>query len=125
VRLLLDENLSPRLVRRCAGRGHLAAHVAHRGLAGASDAALFAYAARHDFIVATINRGDFLTLAADAEAHPGLIVLRRAGLDAEGQWRLLAAAIDAIEAEGGGARFVNRVAEVRDAGAVVLYDLPP
>ena len=87
--------------------------------------ALFAYAAWHDFFVATINRGDFLTLAAGAEMHPGLIVLRRAGLGAGGQWRLLAAAIDAIEAAGGGARFVNRVVEVRDAGAVVVYDLPP
>ena len=57
MRLLIDENLSPRLARWAC-----------------------------DQIVVTVNVGDFLRLAASIEVHPGVIALREAGLSAEQQW---------------------------------------
>jgi len=66
LKFLLDENLSPRLAPRLAELGVYAMHIAHAGRAGLSDAALFRYAFEQDMAVVTINAGDFLTLAADA-----------------------------------------------------------
>lgn len=44
MKVLLDENLSPTLVARLAELGIAAAHVAHVGLAGASDPEVWRYA---------------------------------------------------------------------------------
>jgi predicted nuclease of predicted toxin-antitoxin system len=80
VKLLLDENLSPRLVPRIAALRAFAMHVAHLGRSGASDTEVWEYAFQNDAAVVTINAGDFLVLARGAELHTGLIVLRRSGL---------------------------------------------
>jgi predicted nuclease of predicted toxin-antitoxin system len=64
LRLLLDENLSPRLVGRLAALDIYAAHVAHLGLSGYSDPALFRYAYENDLAVITIDAADFLSLAS-------------------------------------------------------------
>ena len=73
--LLLDENLSPRLVSKFAEIGIYSMHAAHAGRAGASDAELFRLAYERDLAVVTINAADFLTLARSVDLHPGLIVL--------------------------------------------------
>jgi len=75
VKLLIDENLSPRLVGWCAQKGLYAVAVAHVGLTGRADAALWRYAIENDFVVVTANTRDFIELL-DVELHPGLIVLR-------------------------------------------------
>jgi predicted nuclease of predicted toxin-antitoxin system len=80
MKLLLDENLSPRLVRRLAAKGVFASHVAHIGRAGLSDPELWRYAYDSGRIVATLNVRDFLLLAGAAEIHAGLIVLRASSL---------------------------------------------
>ena len=87
MKLLLDENLSPRLVPLVTALGAYAMHIAHLGRTGASDADLWEYAFRNDAVIATINAGDFLGLARGVELHPGLIVLRRSGLSPQNQWR--------------------------------------
>jgi len=56
------------------------------GLAGATDAAVFAGAFSQEQVVVTINVGDFITLAAGVDLHPGVIVLREAELSAALQW---------------------------------------
>lgn len=76
MRLLVDENLSPTLVQQLAGVGVPAVHVAHCGLAGATDAAVWRYAFDHDLVVVTSNVSHFMRLAEGVELHPGLIVLR-------------------------------------------------
>jgi predicted nuclease of predicted toxin-antitoxin system len=68
LRLLIDENLSPRLARWAC-----------------------------DQIVVTVNVGDFLRLAASMEVHPGVIALREAGLSAEQQWLRVQSALQLIQ----------------------------
>ena len=84
MRLLIDENLSPRLARWACELGTPAEAAVHVGLAGAKDDAVFAHALARDQIVVTVNVGDFLRLAASMEVHPGVIALREAGALAAG-----------------------------------------
>lgn len=51
MRLLFDENLSFRLVGALADIYPESAHVRHVGLLGAEDAAIWAYAAEHGFLL--------------------------------------------------------------------------
>lgn len=126
MKLLLDENLSPRLIPQITALGAFAMHIAHLGRAGISDADLWEYAFRNDAVVATINAGDFLVLARGVELHPGLIVLRRSGLSAEGQWRFLEPAIRfGLSEEDAGRSLVNRVIEVAGPGSLEIHDMPP
>lgn len=113
MKVLLDENLSPRLTRNFTALGVFAAHIAHVGQGGLSDAALFAYAFDHDHVVVTANPADFLTLATGVELHPGLIVLRAAGLSASEQWTWLERAVrDCLRREASGESMVNTVVEI-------------
>ena len=73
-----------------------AQHVAHVGLAGATDPQVWRYAFAHDFAVVTMNARDFLTLAAGVTLHPGLIVLRESGLTRDEQWARLAPVVDRL-----------------------------
>ena len=86
MRLLIDENLSPRLARWACDMGFPAEAAVHVGLAGAADEDVFAHAMARDQTVVTVNVGDFMRLAAAIDVHPGVIVLREAGLNAEEQW---------------------------------------
>ncbi|MGH6960189.1 MAG: DUF5615 family PIN-like protein [Dongiaceae bacterium] len=125
MRLLLDENLSPRLVERLAQLGVYAGHVAHLGRAGRSDPALFRYAFEQDMAVVTINAADFLTLAADCEMHPGIIVLRVSGLTAHEQWEHLEPVIQLLATDPvTKAGLVNEVIEVLGPGEFRRYRLP-
>lgn len=125
MKLLLDENLSPRLVERAAELGIYAVHVAHVGLAGTADPHIFRYAFRHDLIVATINVGDFLTLAANIDLHPGLIVLRVGGLTAAEQWAHLEPALRAcLRQADPAAAMINQVVEIGGIGRFSRYALP-
>lgn len=125
MKLLLDENLSPRLVPLLASKGVTAQHVAYVGRAGMSDADLWSHAFETDQAVATLNARDFLLLAGSVELHPGLVVLRKSGLSPDGQWRQLETAIDHALAElAAGHSLVNRVIEVLDTGDVRIFDLP-
>jgi predicted nuclease of predicted toxin-antitoxin system len=56
VKLLIDEQLSPRLVAWCAERrGVYAASVVHVGLSGRSDPEVWRYALEHDFVVVRVH----------------------------------------------------------------------
>lgn len=114
MRLVLDENLSPRLVSRVLALGVFAVHIAHLGRSGASDPEIWEYAYRNDAVVVTINAADFPVLVQDVEVHPGLIVLRRSGLSPEDQWRFLEPAIRlGLFAEKVGRSLINRIIENR------------
>ena len=123
IRLLIDEHLSPRLIKWLAERGIHAQHVAHVGLAGAADPEVWRYAFAHDFAVVTMNARDFLPLATDVPLHPGLIVLRESGLTRDEQWVRLSAVVDHLlemnEPLG------NRVIEVWGVDQLDVRDLPP
>ena len=123
IRLLIDEHLSPRLALRLSERGIPAQHVAHVGLAGATDPEVWRYAFAHDFAVVTMNARDFLRLAADVPLHPGLIVLRESGLTRDEQWARLAPIVDHLLAAD--EHLVNRVIEVWGIDQFEVRDLPP
>lgn len=126
MKLLLDENLSPRLVPLLAAKGVPAAHVAHIGRSGLSDLELWRYAFETDHVVATLNARDFLVLARSAELHPGLIVLRITYLSPSQQWLHLEPAVDfALTEEAAGRSLVNRLIEIVGAGELRISDLPP
>ena len=123
MKLLIDENLTPTLVQRLASVGVPAVHVAHCGLSGATDPAVWRYAFDHDLVVVTSNAGDFLRLAEGVELHPGLIVLRAGHLTREEQWawlepvaRRLVAAVEDL---------ANRALIVTGKGRYTIRDLPP
>jgi predicted nuclease of predicted toxin-antitoxin system len=123
IRLLIDEHLSPRLVKWLAERGIHAQHVAHLGLAGAADPEVWRYAFAHDFAVVTMNARDFLRLATGVPLHPGLIVLRESGLTRDEQWARLAAIVDRLLEFN--EPLVNRVVEVWGIDQFDVRDLPP
>lgn len=125
MKLLLDENLSPRLIERATKLGIYAVHVAHVGLTGRSDADLFRYAFANDMVVATINVADFLTLARGVDLHPGVIALRVSGLTADEQWEHLEPALsDCLKLSDPAADMTNQVVEVTDVGRFRRYPLP-
>ena len=123
--LLLDENLSPRIIPRLTALGIFAQHIAHLGLSGKSDSEIWLHAFEHDQIVVTINAKDFLNLAAGSEVHSGLIVLRESGLTMDEQWARLEPAITIVrEEENQGRDFINRVIEVFSTDHKVIRDVP-
>ena len=120
--VLLDENLSPRLVQLLAAKGIAAQHVAHVGLSGATDPAVWRYAYEHDQVVVTINASDFLMLAASVDLHPGLIVLRSRGLTRDEQWQWIQPVLDSVLTSGDD--LVNRVIEITRPGVFTKREIP-
>jgi predicted nuclease of predicted toxin-antitoxin system len=123
VKLLIDENLSPKLVQLLAAKEVAAVHVAHVGLASATDPVLWKYAFDHDQVVVTANAADFMYLAKTVALHPGLVVLRaRAGLSRDEQWAWVEPVIDwLIET---GEPLVNKAVIVTGKGKFSCVDLP-
>jgi predicted nuclease of predicted toxin-antitoxin system len=74
-RLLIDENLTPALVKFAGSRGFHVQHVNDVGLQGKSDRAIARYAIENYLIVVTHNMGDFHKLYRRRKEHPGLIYL--------------------------------------------------
>lgn len=125
MKLLIDENLSPRLVGWCAQKGLYAVAVAHVGLTGRADAALWRYAIENDFVVVTANTRDFIELL-DVELHPGLIVLREGDLSRAEQWERLERALDRILKSPDPAGYmINRVVEVVSLQDIRVQEIPP
>jgi predicted nuclease of predicted toxin-antitoxin system len=75
VKLLFDENLSPRLVGLFADSFPGSAHVRDVGLGATADAAIWAWAREHDFAIVTKD-GDFEHRAVVYGAPPKVIRLR-------------------------------------------------
>ncbi len=121
--LLIDENLSPELVKHLAAKGVAAVHVAHIGMPGASDPEVWRYAFEHDQLVVTINAADFLYLAETVELHPGLVVLRTVGgLTRAEQWAWVEPVIDRLLATG--ETLVNKAVVVTGKGRFTTVDIP-
>jgi predicted nuclease of predicted toxin-antitoxin system len=82
VKLLLDENLSRRLVRRIADLFPGSTHLCTEGLLQAPDTAVWAYAKTNAFSIVTAD-ADFYELATALGPPPKVIWLR--GCDYPGQ----------------------------------------
>ena len=120
MKFLIDECLSPALVTTANDHGFEAYHVAHRGWKGLKDGQLLKQIIDEELILVTNNRDDFVALVSGVELHPGLVVVLD-NVRRDEQMTLFASALDAI---GGMASFINKVAEVRRDGSVYVKDLP-
>lgn len=107
MKLLLDANLSPRIVEPLRAAGFDAVHVADVGLVTATDDEIFDRAAEHGLVVVTAD-SDFGTLLAMRRAtSPSVVHLRHvAELVAEEHIRLLVANL-------------SQIADDLDRGAIV------
>lgn len=123
MRLLIDENLSPRLARWAAELGVHALSVPHVGLGGRPDAILWHYAFAHDLTIVTTNARDFIELL-DVQLHPGLIVIREAGLSRVQQWNRLEPVVRYVLATADPNFMVNRVIEVWSVGDFDIREIP-
>jgi predicted nuclease of predicted toxin-antitoxin system len=111
LRLLLDESISPILVRALAQLDVEAESVAQAGLSGQADGAVFAYALEHGMTVVMIHPAEFVK-PAEMETCPGLILLRESGLGREGQWARLKPAVRFLKQETGADFLLNRVVDI-------------
>jgi predicted nuclease of predicted toxin-antitoxin system len=122
LRLLLDEHLSPSLVYKLADFGVFAQAVAHVGLAGQSDQAVWYYALQNDMSVVTTNATDFLELLG-VDLHPGLILLRESGLTREEQWERIMPVVAFVVTREDDDYMVNRVLEILAPGGFRILDI--
>lgn len=120
-RILIDECLSIELAQIAHELGFEAYHVAHRGMSGLKDHALFAEIARGGFVFVTNNREDFVELVAKADLHAGMIVIVP-NVRREVQKALFRAALQHVLTIG---TLLNRVLEIDGNGDIRVYDLPP
>ncbi|MFW5682082.1 MAG: DUF5615 family PIN-like protein [Phycisphaeraceae bacterium] len=72
----LDINVSVRVAKALRARGIECMTAIDAGLADASDAEHFDYAAKHGLVLVTFDR-DFLMLAAQRIDHAGIVFLKR------------------------------------------------
>ena len=123
MKLLIDENLSPRLAQWANDDGIEAVAAVHVGLGGCSDLMVWQRAYEESRVVVTVNVADFVSLARGYELHPGVIALREAGLGRADQWSRLREAIEFARIRCGG-DLLNHVLEVKAPGDNVLHPVP-
>jgi len=123
IRLLLDENISPALVRLLAGLDVYSQSVPHVGLAGRTDHVVWQYALDHDFAVVTTNARHFIELL-DASLHPGLIVLRESGLSRQEQWERLVPVIEHVKKSRDEDFLLNKLIEITGVRKFTIREIP-
>lgn len=109
MKLLLDQNLSPRLVARVADIFPDSGHVYVLGLDRSSDAAVWKYARDHDYVLVTKD-ADFSELIALRGFPPKIIWLRLGNCSTDDIERLLRLHYEAI----------RQLAESQDIGILSL-----
>lgn len=123
VRLLLDENVSPKVAEALAKEdGVDACHVRDRGMLAASDNEVLEKAYAEDRILVTANVDDFAKLARAREMHAGIILLEAGDLLRDEQLQVLRRAVRALEHE---RDLVNRVLRISREEQLVFEEAPP
>ncbi len=118
MRFLVDECLSPALVREAQRSGSDAYHLAHLGKAGLEDRYVVSFALARDMILVTNDASDFRRLYAAQELHPGLVILVP-NVGRETQLRLLQTALVRLRAI---RDLVNKALEVDVDGDIITFD---
>ena len=122
VKLLLDENVSPKVAAELARVDGLdACHVRDRGLLAATDAEVLERAYDEDRVLVTANVADFLKLARARDVHPGIVLFEDGALPRAEQLRLIRLAVAAIAALGD---LVNKVLWVATDGTTRVEEIP-
>lgn len=97
MKLLFDENLSPRLVAGLADLFPGSAHVSERGRRGLSDTEIWSLAADEGFVIVT-KHDDFEHLALVRGAPPKVVWLRAGNVSTAAILAQLRAAADRLQA---------------------------
>jgi predicted nuclease of predicted toxin-antitoxin system len=126
MKFIIDEDLSPRVARYlCQEFCFDAIAVRDRGLLGATDPEVLAYAFEEDRILMTANIRDFEKLAAVVEIHAGIVLIQEGDLLATEQIELIAVVLRVLQAEINAGRYlVNRVLHISISGIARFEDLP-
>ena len=123
ITFLIDENLSPSLVRTAYGFGLGAFHINHRGWSSLQDPEVLRHVLDEDLTLVTNNWDDFRPMLARATVHPGAIVILP-NVRRERQIELFSVALSVIRDHDPPLDMVNTVLEVDADGTVVQYSLP-
>jgi predicted nuclease of predicted toxin-antitoxin system len=100
MRLLIDANLSPRLVAPLRNEGFDTTHVADIGLATATDSEIFDHAVSEGFAIVTADSDFAMLLALRRSTSPSVIQLRHvAELGSDAHVELLLSNLPAIVEE--------------------------
>lgn len=121
MKLLLDENISPRVAEELRRDGLDVCGVRDRGLLEAPDHAVLEWAFLDDRILVTKNVGDFEKLASARELHAGIVFLEDGDLDRSAQLSTLRRVVDLLRGE---RDLINRVLRVFLDGTIRFDDLP-
>jgi predicted nuclease of predicted toxin-antitoxin system len=97
MRLLFDQNLSPRLVARLADLYPNSAHVADLGLSMADDEAVWNYARANDFMIISKD-ADFSELSLLRGFPPKVVWIQRGNCSTHDIEEILRSGFSAIEA---------------------------
>jgi len=121
VKLLLDENLSPKVAETLASDdGVDACHIRDRGLLGATDPEVLERAFAEDRIFVTKNVGDFEKLAKARELHAGIVLIEQGDLSRDEQLALSRRVVARLE----GVDLVNHVLRVGEDGTMTVEPMP-
>jgi predicted nuclease of predicted toxin-antitoxin system len=96
-KVLLDQGLAPRAATLLRSGGWEALHVGEAGLDRADDADILEFARQHGMACVTLDHDFHTHLALALSASPSVIMVRVAGLTAEGQVALIKAVWEACE----------------------------
>lgn len=122
VKLLLDENLSPRAAVQLRADGFDVVHLRERGRLGMSDPDVLELAFAEDRVLVTANVADFRKLASAREIHAGIVLLPHGGLRRDEQLEMLRRVIVGVQSVGD---LVNRLLTVALDGGFGIEEVPP
>jgi len=121
-KLLLDENLSPKVAERLRMEDGLdAVHVRDRGLLRTPDDVLLERAFQEDRVLVTCNVEDFVGFAGVRELHAGLVLVEEGDLPREQQLQVVRRAVTAMNVKPDMANVVLRVSV---DGKLVFEEIP-
>ena len=126
MKLLIDEDLSPRVARILCEQFLIdAVAIRDRGLLGISDRQVLDYAFNEDRILVTANIGDFEKFARASEVHAGIVFVKEGDLLRDEQIQLMQEVVIFIQKElEVGKDMINRVLYVSIDGTKRLETLP-
>ena len=126
IRLLLDEDVSPKVAERLQKDDHVdAIHVRDRARLGDSDRQVLAFAFREDRILVTANVRDFVRLARATDLHAGIVLLMDGDLLRDEQLATVRTALRLMENELRRRRdMVNRLLRISFDGKHKFETLP-
>lgn len=122
VKILLDENISPKVAQFLREHYIDAIHVRDRGMIGARDDVVLRYASSEDRIVATCNVYDFEKYAQRQGIHAGIILICLQCRDRQDQLEMIADAVIKIQKDG--EDMINRVLYVKSDRSMYFEDIP-